>query len=106
MLVSTISGNCAIHGGGISGSATLQNTIVAHNSSGGNRNGAITSKGSNLSSDNTCNFRRLGDLNNTDPLLGTFAYNGGPTQTIPLSREVRRSTQATRAAAPMPKAIC
>ena len=44
----------------------------------------MTSTGYNLSSDNTCNFTGPGDLNNTDPKLGTLGNYGGPTQTIPL----------------------
>jgi hypothetical protein len=63
---------------------TVQNTIVAGSSSGGNCYGAPTSNGYNLSSDNTCSFSGPGDLNNTDPKLGTLGYYGGPTQTIPL----------------------
>ena len=82
---STISGNSAFQGSNIFNyihfQVTLQNSIVA---SGGNCYGTMTSKGYNLSSDNTCNFNGPGDLNNTDPKLGTFGYNGGPTQTIPL----------------------
>jgi hypothetical protein len=80
---STISGNTAAHGGGISGTVGLWNSIVANNS-GGNCYGTVNSNGYNLSSDNTCNFNGPGDLNNTDPKLGTFGYNGGPTQKIPL----------------------
>jgi hypothetical protein len=85
---STISGNSAFRGGDIFSyvgyQVTLQNSIVANSSSGGNCNGTMISKGYNLSSDNTCNFNGSGDRNNTDPKLGTFGYNGGPTQTIPL----------------------
>jgi hypothetical protein len=83
---STISGNSADYGGGIAGSATLQNTIVANNSAttGANCDGTMTSKGYNLSSDNSCNVNGPGDLNNTDAKLGTLGNNGGPTQTIPL----------------------
>jgi hypothetical protein len=81
---STISGNSATRGGGISGSASLQNTIVANSSSGGNCAGTMTSNGYNLSSDNTCNFNSTGDLNNTDPTLGPLQNNGGPTQTMAL----------------------
>jgi hypothetical protein len=81
---STISDNAAngsIHtGGGIDGDATLQNSIVADNSS-ENCSGTMTSKGYNLSSDGTCNFSNTGDLNNTDPKLGPLQNNGGPTQT-------------------------
>jgi hypothetical protein len=83
---STISGNSVpaqTEGGGISGGAIIRNSIVADNS-GGNCNSTITSKGYNLSSDGTCDFDNTGDLNNTDPKLGTFGNNGGPTQTIPL----------------------
>jgi len=81
----TMSGNSAYYGGGISGSATLQNTIV-ENSSGGNcgAGATITSHGYNLSSDGTCNFNSRGDLNNHDALLGPLQNNGGPTQTMAL----------------------
>jgi hypothetical protein len=78
---STISGNSAFSGGGIFGTATLQNSIVANSPSGGNCNDTVTSDGYNLSSDNTCNFDQVGDLNNTNPLLGPLQNNGGPTQT-------------------------
>jgi hypothetical protein len=88
----TLSGNAAtapfINSGGDifnSGSnATIQNSIVANNASGGNCSGNMTSNGYNLSSDGTCNFTGPGDLNNTDPKLGTLGNYGGPTQTIPL----------------------
>jgi|SRR5215469_7414000 len=83
---STISGNSASQhgqmgcpgvGGGIGiGTVTLQNTIVANNSVGGNCYIAPTSNGYNLSSDNTCNFNGPGDLNNTDPKLGPLQNNG------------------------------
>jgi len=85
---STISGNTAQHGAGgielLYGTVTLQNSIVANNS-GGNCSGTLTSKGYNLSGDNTCNFNNIGDLNNTDPMLGPLQNNGGPTQTMALS---------------------
>jgi len=88
----TISGNGASSqnsgsiGGGIYGTATLQDSIVANNSaqSGGNCSGTITSKGYNASSDNSCDFDNTGDLNHTDPKLGQLGNYGGPTQTIPL----------------------
>jgi len=44
----------------------------------------MTSNGYALSSDNTCKFNGLGDMNNTDPKLGQLGNYGGPTQTIPL----------------------
>jgi len=67
-------------GGGISGTATLQNSIIADNSD-GNCSRTLTSDGYHLSSDNTCDFSGPGDLNNTDPKLGPLQNNGGPTQT-------------------------
>src|SRR5262249_5554755 len=60
---STIPNHGAQVGGNIyrsNGSVTLQNSIVAHNLSGGNCDGAIVSHGYNLSSDGTCT------LNNTE----------------------------------------
>jgi hypothetical protein len=82
---STLSANSAPLGAGIDTlqSATVQNTIFANNT-GGNCSGGMTSHGYNLSSDSTCNFSDRGDLNDTDPKLGTLGYYGGPTQTIPL----------------------
>jgi hypothetical protein len=84
---STISENGAFGDGGsaIAGfNITLQNSIVAHNHPGGNCSDGMISNGYNLSSDGTCNFNKTGDLNDTNPKLGTFGNHGGPTQTIPL----------------------
>jgi len=91
---STISGNGATGswngvnlGGNIYGGylLTMQNSIVANNTSGGNCYGTVTSEGYNLSSDNTCDFSGPGDMNNIDPMLGPLKNNGGPTQTMALS---------------------
>jgi len=83
---STLSGNAAPTGGGIAdflgSSATLQNSIIANSSSGGNCSGIMTSDGYNLSSDTTCDFGGPGDLNNTNPQLGPLQNNGGPTDTM------------------------
>jgi hypothetical protein len=82
---STISGNeVEGFGGGIYGSGTIQNSIVANNSGGNCTDHDMISNGYNLSSDGTCNFNSNGDLNNTDPKLGQLGNHGGPTQTIPL----------------------
>ena len=86
---STLSGNVARGGKGsgifnVKGSTVvLQNSIVANNT-GGNCHGTITSRGYNLSGDDSCRFHSAGDLNRTDPKLGRLQNNGGPTQTIPL----------------------
>jgi hypothetical protein len=76
---STVSGNGTPYvGGGVynddtyGGTVTLQNSIVANTTSGRDCYGTITSNGYNLSDDNTCNFSGPGDLNNTDPELGTL----------------------------------
>lgn len=37
------------------------------------------SNGYNISSDGTCNFSKVGDRNNTDPMVGPLQNNGGPT---------------------------
>ncbi len=92
---STLNGNSSPYGGGIFGmnawggqNIALQNTIVANSPSGGNcttsYGGTIISNGYNLSSDGSCNFNNTGDMNNTDPKLGTLGNYGGPTQTIRL----------------------
>jgi len=65
-------------------SVLIQNSIVANSGNGGNCAGTITSDGYNLSSDSTCNFSNSGDLNGTNPKLGTLHSNGGPTQTMAL----------------------
>ena len=88
---STISGNIVDEGqgGGIfnlnGDTAVLQNNIIANNT-GGNCYGehSVMSDGYNLSSDGTCKFSSVGDLNNTDAMLGRLRYNGGPTQTMAL----------------------
>jgi hypothetical protein len=79
---STVSNNRgASRGTGLQGAVTVKNSIVAMNSGGGNCDSHVVSSGYNLSSDNTCNFHQMGDLNNRDPLLGPLQNNGGPTQT-------------------------
>ncbi len=83
---STISGNSATYGGGgggiyhLYGTATLNNTIVANSTTGGNCvGGAITDGGGNLSyPDTTCPGV------NADPLLGPLQDNGGSTWTMAL----------------------
>jgi len=103
---STLSGNSAADGGGIYGVATLQNSIVANSPSGGNCEGAMTSNGHNLSSDSTCYFNGPGDMNNTDPKLGTLGNHGGPTQTMPLLKGSPALDAGNRTAAPMATVIC
>jgi fibronectin-binding autotransporter adhesin len=76
-----------VPGGGISvvsGTVTLQNSIVAGSGKSGNCSGAVASSGYNLSSDLTCHFRNTGDRNKTNPKLGPLKSNGGPTQTSAL----------------------
>ena len=82
------SDNSASNDGGgiynnIGGTGTIKNSIVANSPSGGNCSGfaGLASNGHNLSSDGTCAFFAAGDKNNTNPLLGPLAFNGGPTPT-------------------------
>ncbi len=102
ILNSTITGNHAIKGGGglaagqgyapvseqvALGTMTLQNTIVAGNTSEHGERGChvkdqvIRSLGHNVSSDGTCFLTAPGDHPRTDPRLGRLAANGGPTMT-------------------------
>ena len=61
------------------------NTILASNAPGGNYSGpSSTDAGHNISSDDSCAFTNAGSLNNTDPMLGPLADNGGPTWTMAL----------------------
>jgi hypothetical protein len=99
---STITDNHGIKGGGgvtagqgytpvspaaALGKMTLQNTIVAGNTSVAGepnchvKDQIIESLGHNLASDGTCFLTAAGDLPNTDPKLGPLADNGGPTRT-------------------------
>lgn len=64
--------------------AVIQNSILVNYYVGFNCYGNLTSLGYNLSSDNSCNFRGPGDMNNINPMLGPLQNNGGPTQTIAL----------------------
>lgn len=79
------SSNGSVAGGGIvtAGLGRLINTLLASNTP-TNCSGVITDAGHNLSSDGSCAFSNIGSLNNTDPLLGPLADNGGPTLTMAL----------------------
>ncbi len=68
------------------GSLTVKNSILAGPTAGagGDCYGGVTSLGHNLASDNSCGLSGSGDLNNTNPLLGPLADDGGPTETHPL----------------------
>jgi len=79
---STIAGNDY---GNVLGPVVLQNSILEDSGFRDNCIGTeVSSNGFNISSDGTCNFAGPGDLNNTDPKVGTLGNHGGPTQTIPL----------------------
>jgi hypothetical protein len=69
----TLSGNSAPDGGGIYNFASGDNVV--------NNGGTVQSSGNNLTSDNTGFTSNSGDIRNTDPMLGPFAFNGGFTQT-------------------------
>ena len=93
---STIAGNTAtdrgIGGVGGDGSFSYKGSILAGNvfvnGPGGpsNCSGTIVSLGGNLESGTDCGFTAGGDLRSTDPELGPLADNGGPTDTLALSK--------------------
>jgi hypothetical protein len=86
-IIHTPVGSAGTFGGGIynkSGAATLQNSVVANNTYGGNCNGSVASHGHNLSSDLTCHFNGAGDQSNNNPKLGALQNNGGFTKTMAL----------------------
>jgi hypothetical protein len=66
------------------------NTIIANNvdvfGNSANCGAPVSSVGHNLSSDGTCGLSGPGDRNNTNPLLGPLANNGGFTMTHALPR--------------------
>jgi CSLREA domain-containing protein len=70
---------------------TFQDTIVANPIGGANCSQSatdFTSNGYNLEDDSspasTCNFTQSTDISGQDPMLGSLADNGGPTQTMKL----------------------
>src|SRR5436309_665215 len=84
----TITANSAADGGGIYrtiATVVLRNAIVANNTAGGNCNTTMVSAGNNLDSGATCGLSGVGDLSNTDPLLGPLQNNGGQTDTHALT---------------------
>jgi hypothetical protein len=111
---STIAGNHYSAGGGnggicnyVSTKINIQNTIIAGNDASNcvvSGTGSIVSQGNNLDSGSTCVFTQAGDLQNTDPLLGSLGDNGGPTQTMALltgSPAIDAGDAATCAASPV-----
>lgn len=81
------------YGGGIydGGALTLENTILGENTINGVQSDCdaivtLTSKGHNIIQTSNCVFSGATgtDIKGKDPLLGTLASNGGPTQTLAL----------------------
>src|SRR4051794_40425410 len=83
-------------GGGLlisTGSANVDNSIVALNSGGASApnpncsvdvGATLTSLGHNIENGTECGFTAAGDKQNTDPKLGALQNAGGPTDTRPL----------------------
>jgi len=75
--------NTAQHGGGMrtSGSSlTMRNTILAANGP-DDCDGPVSSAGYNLEGGTSCGCTEATDQQDTDPMLGPLADNGGPTLT-------------------------
>jgi predicted outer membrane repeat protein len=90
----TISGNSSPTAGGIyvfpKTTTKIQNSILANNAAAGSDGNcfppeSVTSDGYNISSDTSCSFSSLGDMNSTNPMLGPLQNNGGPTMTMEVS---------------------
>ena len=64
-----------------SGTTTIKNTLLFSFSGGVNCSNTITSGGYNIDNNYTCALSGTGDVGGFNPLLGTLAWNGGPTRT-------------------------
>lgn len=88
-LIHTPFGTVGTYGGGIynqgNSGMTVQNSILAYNTLGGNCKGVMSSRGFNLSSDTTCSFNGPGEQKQIDPKLGVLQNNGGYTSTLAIS---------------------
>lgn len=85
---STITANSAAAGGGgilvgDTGTVNVTGSIIANQTLGGDcsSTGTLASNGGNIESGTSCGFMEAGDLQDTDPMLGALANNGGPTDT-------------------------
>lgn len=82
----TIYQNLGVGGAAIErtgGAVYVENSILAGNP-GNNCFGVVTSQGHNIEDGSDCLFTKTGDMQNTIPMLGPLADNGGPTQTFAL----------------------
>jgi hypothetical protein len=84
--------------GSTSGPIRLVNTVLAFN--GTNNCSSVTDSGHNLSTDTSGNFNHPASLQNTDPLLGSLANNGGRTLTLGLLAGSPAIDSADRLACP------
>ncbi len=83
------------------GTLNLSKTILSSGLSSSNCNGSFTSLGNNLSNDTSCtSLTGPGDINDTDPLLDTFDYHGGPTQNYDL-KNISPAIEAGGASCPL-----
>jgi hypothetical protein len=83
---STVADNHGAVGGGIrtrEGTMILFGSIIAGSTGSDDcvveQSASIISEGYNLAGDTSCNFSETSDLNESNPLLGPLADNGGPT---------------------------
>jgi predicted outer membrane repeat protein len=95
IVTSTLSGNSSGSGDGaifiLSGTVKIGGSIIASTTGGNcfNFGGTMTDQGYNLEwsgagNSDTCGFTGTGDITGSDPLLGSLAPNGGPTETMAL----------------------
>jgi CSLREA domain-containing protein len=84
----TCSGNKAANGGCVhnqSGILTVQNSIVASSTAGGNCSGSIVNGGNSIDDGATCGWGSTnGSMSNTNPKLAPLNYYGGTMKIFPL----------------------
>ncbi|HVM95937.1 MAG TPA: choice-of-anchor Q domain-containing protein [Candidatus Acidoferrales bacterium] len=87
----TLSRNKAALGGALGGTRTSVEDVILNNSrtpfddmaqNNCESPASVVSLGHNIDSAATCGLAAVGDLNNTDPLLGALRYHGGLTNTM------------------------
>lgn len=82
---STIAGRGAAFSLDSDSSLRLRNSVLAKDDNCASNGQNVFSDGFNLATDGSCiNLTAAGDRQNTDPLLGPLAGNGGPTETFAL----------------------
>jgi CSLREA domain-containing protein len=86
LINATITGNTTSSSGvgGVEGSPTIKNSIIANNTPDNCALSVVHAEGKNIDSGDTCDFPPATNLNDTDPMLDVLADNGGSVRTMAL----------------------